>query len=279
MADNTTNERAELKVITNWKEFLLEGNEVTLDLTEDAWEFAAPPPRNVYDVKCFLAKEGLKFGLLDKNDPKSIYINIGIEGKIVSTDEDINGIPVFPFLSTRVYPRRNISTAASFLVKLGYKVPNPITDKKLAMYVEAALKKEPIIKTELDWKGSYSYKDAKTGKDVWENVYNHYEEFPVDDKGERRHLISVASKGGGMVEIRAQLKVNRFFGKNDPIPTFSKGTKLVSAPKSLQPQRMQEPTPELAPTPSFVSPPVQPVQQTMQVSTEEEDLNLMLETQ
>lgn len=252
MAEQTQTEK--LALVKDWAQ-APDGASSQLDLTEDAWEFGAPPPRGLYNLKLFPAKECCKWGLADAKDQNSIYYVVNIEAKIVSDNPDHEGIPVFCGVTTRIFRGKSISTAAGLVVKMGYKVQNPITDKQLAQLCEKALKQEKIVKTELDWRGSYSFKDPKTGQDTWENVFNHYEEFPPDPEkpGTRKHLVTVANKVGGVAEVRAQLRVVRFFGKDDKLPTFADGNLLVSAPRSV----LQPPAP--VQTPQFVQP--QPVAQ------------------
>lgn len=243
-----------LAPITSWKEVNVDGIEMKQDLTEDAWEFGAPPPRNVYDVKLMLDKDGILSALENADDPHSIWFQIKMIAKI-ENNADYEGQRVYTQVDTRIFKGKNISRAASLMVKLGFKIPEVITPKKLAQYVEAALKKEPTIKAELDWRGSYQYTD-KDGEKKYENVYNHYDEFPLDkDKKTRLHIVTVPNKhNGGNTEIRAMLQLVRFYGKNDELPKFDDlGVKLVSAPKGTT---VLQPT--LQSTPS-VQPTVQPV--------------------
>jgi hypothetical protein len=254
MAEQT--ERQELALVKDWAQ-APDGVSSQLDLTEDAWEFGAPPPRGLYDLKLFPAKECCKWGLVDAKDKNSVYYIVNLESKIVSDNPDHDGIPVFGGVTTRIFRGKSISTAAGLIVKMGFKVQNPITDKQLAQLCEKALKQEKVVKAELDWRGAYSYKDPKTGQDTWENVFNHYEEFPPDPEkpGLRKHTVTVANKVGGVAEVRAQLRIVRFFGKGDTLPTFANGTLLVSAPKAV----LQPPTPIQTP-PQFAQQPVaQPV--------------------
>jgi hypothetical protein len=241
-----TTERQELTLIKDWAQ-APDGASSQLDLKEDAWEFGAPPPRGLYDLKLFPAKECCKWGYIDPKDKTGLFYTINMECKIVSDNTDYDGIPVFGAVTTRIFRGKNISTAAGLLVVLGYKVPNPATDKQLAMYAEAALKKERVAKAELDWRGAYSYKDPKNGQDVWENVFNHFEEFPPDPEkpGMRKHLVTIANKTGGVAEVRAQLRLVRFFGKDDKLPTFAP---IVGAAKMV----LQPPTP--IQTPQFAAP-------------------------
>ena len=277
MSDNTDNFK--LQTVTNWNE-APDGVAIQLDLTEDAWEYGAPPPRGVYDIKLFPQKDGVKMGRTDKNDPNTTYYMINYEGRVVSENADYTDVPVFGNVSTRVFRGKNISTAAGLLVKVGVKnLPSPISDKKLAQFVEQILKKEVTVKAELDWRGQYKHTNDK-GEDEYIPVFNHYEEFPVDpDKGGKKHVVSVAKRGGGQAEVRAQLRVARFFAKGDTLPSFaptlpgglvsgprtlSLPTTVVSAPSPV----VAAPTPVVA-APQFVAP--QQQQQTM------EDLDLMLE--
>jgi hypothetical protein len=257
MADN---ERQEFKVVTDWNQ-VPDGEAVTLDYTEDAWEYGAPPPRGVYDLQLFPQKDGIKWGLKDEKDPKSIYYTVAFEARVKSENPDYDGTPAFGSVNTRVYRGKDICTAAGLLTKAGARLPNPITDKQLAKFCDALLRKEIIIKGELDWRGSYQYRDAK-GNDVWENCFNHFEEFPEDKEakdGSRKHLVSVTSKGGGLVEVRAQLKVTRFFGKGDELPKYNQGALLVSMPRSAMPQPIGQAvgSPIPASAPAFVQQQVQ----------------------
>lgn len=274
MADNET---TGLQLVKEWSQ-VPEGTSNTLDLTEDAWTFGAPPPRGLYDLRCLPAKECAKYGLADQKDPNSLYYVLQMECKIVSDNQDFDGIPVFGGVTTRIFRGKQISTAAGLLTKMGYKVPNPITDKRLAMLVVEALKKERVVKSELDWRGAYSYKDLK-GNDLWENVFNHYEEFPLDPEkpGSRKHIVTVANKAGGVAEVRAQLRIVRFFAKDDKLPTFDGA---VSGPRSvLQPPATVVAMPQLVQPaqPQFVSPPQQPVNAVASPMTGGDELQLLLQ--
>ena len=236
----------ELKPLASLKDLLADGPEVQIDPTEDAWEFGAPPARGVYKLKLFLQKDGLKVGLTDAKDPTSIFIQEALECKIVSDDPEIDGMTVFGRVNTRIYRGKSISTMAGLIVKMGYKVPTSVSPKKVATLFEMAVKKEPVVEAELDWRGAYSYTDPKTGNTVWENVYNHYEEFPDEPKkpGTKQHRVSVTSKAGGVAEVRAQLQIVRFFGKGEA-PSHPE---LVSSPKLAQVSKVAEPELVLEPT-------------------------------
>ena len=228
--------------VSSLKDLNFDGTGLALNLEEDAWSYAAPPPRGVYDLKCFLAKDWLHARLANEKDNSSMYIMADIEARIMN-NEEYEETPCYTTVSTRIFRRRNISTMAGFLVKAGASkyIPNPATPKQLAELLEKVLHKEPVIKAELDWRGAYSYKDAKTGNDVWENSHNHYEEFPVDpeNKDKRINVTSVTGKDGLLHEIRAQLRVVRFFGKGDQLPTFNKKSVSVVVPAKAAGSRLR----------------------------------------
>jgi hypothetical protein len=275
------NDNFKLLTVTNWNE-APDGVALQLDLEEDAWEYGAPPPRGVYGLKMFPQKDGTKMGRIDKNDPATTYYMINFEARVISDNEDYNNVPVFGTVSTRVFRGKNISTAAGLLIKAGVKtLPNPITDKKLAQFVEALLKKEVEVKAELDWRGQYKSTNQKTGEDEYISVFNHYEEFPMDpEKGVRKHLVNVATKQGGQTEVRAQLRIVRFFGKGDTLPTFAPAAQsgLVSMPRSAMPQPTAQPV--MAPATTMATPQfVTPAQQTLAapVANDPGEVDLLLD--
>jgi hypothetical protein len=229
-------------VVSNWNEIQLDGELVVLDPTEDAWEYGAPPPKGVYALKLFAAKDGIMM-YQDNRDPKIVNFSISMEAK-VTDDGEYKDAVVFPRVSTKVGRGKHISTAAGLIVKAGFNLPKDgITPKKLAMMVEALLKKEPIVKGEIDWQGSYKYQDKK-GNDAYQSVFNSYEEFPPDGQGGRKYIVMVnnAHVPGAQVEVRARAVVNRFFGKGDALPTYNNGNALVSVPRSvLQPPMLSAP--------------------------------------
>lgn len=217
------------------------GPGATLILEEDAWEFAPPPPKGVYALKCFLGKDGEHVYKMDENDPSTLFCQLDLECRIVNSGE-YDDTPVFTSLSTRVFPRKNNSTMASFVVKsIGLEqakkfLPAPVTPKALAHVCKLVLKKEPSLQSEIDWRGGYMGKNKK-GDDEWTTVYNHYEDFPQDpnDPSRKLHMVTITGQDGMPHEVRAQVKVVRFFGKGDKIPTIKQGHVLVSAPRSVMP--------------------------------------------
>jgi hypothetical protein len=215
-----TNDYVEPKTIASLKDLLIEGEEMTLDLTEDAWSFGAPPPFGYYQVKLFLDKDGMKQGLNDNNNPNDIYITFKLIAKI--TEGEYEGTPIYTQVTTKVWRGKEISTMAGLIVKLGYKFPNKLTPKKLAMYMEQALKKEPTVIAEVDWQGSYAYPDPKDpNKNKYQVVFKNYSQFPEDKEhpGEKLDRVIVSNQhGGGTVEVRAMTQINRYFGKGDELP-------------------------------------------------------------
>ncbi len=281
-------EKFEVKVldISDLDKLMASSPEVTLDLEQDAWEYGAPPPKGAYRVKWVLDKEGLKQYQHSK-DPRDVSYSIAMVGSIKSEDPDFDKVPVFCNLNTRVFRGKKINTMAGFYVKLATwytkgvpPLPNPISDAKLAHMVVKILKAEPIVLAELDWKGSYKYQDKK-GEDQWKNVCNKMEDFPVDKDGARIHIMTVAADGGGTAEVRAMLKVSRFFGKADIVPNYAAAQAgLVSGPRTVQPIKVEEPTLVMEEAPKIVKPngplPSNMVQASLvEASSDDSDLTLL----
>ena len=265
-------EYVEPKTLTSLAELDVDGEAFKVDYTEDAWSYGAPPPAGVYKVKWMLDKDGLKTGLMDQRDPRSVYIQFNLIGTIQdSADGEFDGIPVFSRVNTKIYRGKTISTMAGFLSKCiadVSKIPNPVTPKKLAELTMMVLKKEPVVKTEVEWKGSYSYKDNK-GEDKWENVYNSYAEFPIDNETKiKKHIVTVTSKAGGTAEVRAMLNVVRFYSKTEEVK--EKKQTVVGANKTVA---AKEPELELEDKITIAKPSASaPVKK-----QEEEDMDLILE--
>ena len=260
------------KVVDDLKALQLDGEVVQLDLAEDAWEYGAPPPgEQVYMMKLFLDKDGILQGLEDEKNPKTVYFQFNLIAKIV--DGEYEGTPVYTRVSTRIWRGKNISTMAGLIVRLGFKIPDKLSPKQQALYMQAALKKEPLIKGEVDWRGAYSYKDAK-GEDAYENVFRHYKDFPEDreNPGTRFHVVSVTNKhNGGMAEVRAQTTISKFYGVKEEVQA-KKAQSVVGPIKAAE-------VPEL----EFVSASkvggakvLAAVAAGKPVATEEEDMQLML---
>jgi hypothetical protein len=185
------------------------GKKVKLDATEDAWTYSAPPPAGPFDIKLFLAASPVTLKEREPGDSDTSYYSIALEGKIVSEDKSINNMTVFPYVNTIIGRGKNISTAAGLIVKLGYKLPGDgeADDYTIAKVLCMAIKKEPIVKVELEWQG-YSKTDKKV-------VYPNMASFPVDENGNHVHIVEYKCKDKSVEEIRAQLKVDHWYGKGE----------------------------------------------------------------
>lgn len=280
----------EAKVIATLKG-LEEGIPIKLDLDEDAWEFGAPPPKNVYRMKLFLAKDGMK-QTQQSEDVKDVYYSVNLECRIQSDNLDYDDMPVFTRVDTRVYRGKDISTMAGLLVVAGYRKnieeeakSGTLTPLKLTKYMEAALKKEPILLGEVDWRGSYSFLNNK-GEETWANPLRKYEDFPMlADGSGRNHITMITDKATGMAhEVRAQSFVSRFFAKDATLPQYNaagivKELKLGAtavAPQLVKPIVNNVPSPVAAPIAAPIRIPAAAVTQAPQ-APEEDDTNLMLE--
>lgn len=269
--------------IDDWRKLTFDGPAVKFNLEEDAWGYPPPPPRGVYSIKCFLAKQGVQVYLADEKDPSSLFASGNIEGRIVE-NEEYEDTPIFTTVNTRVFRTRDISTMVGFLVKIGAAkfIKNPGTPMQIADVFERVLKKnEPVVKVEIDWRGSYQMRDDKTGMDVWVNCCTKYEDFnPIPGSSLKNHIKNLTGKDGLPKEVRAQIRVTRFFGKGEELPKYDHGNVLVSVPKSAQVQSIIEPTPIFVPggqqvQPQHVNAGVVPVPMSM---PSDEDLQMMLDT-
>lgn len=180
---------------------LKQGKKSKLDPTEDAWSRTAPPPKGEdYTLKIFLAKDGMKQGLIDKNDADSIFYEAELECKTVSENPDIDNFTVFGRVSTKIGRGKNISTMAGLINKMGYKLPEEATPLQLAKMLKAAIAKSPILyDCHLDWSG-WSKNDNKV-------VCSSMDDFPQDEEGNPVHQFKISNKDGGKEEITASLKI------------------------------------------------------------------------
>jgi hypothetical protein len=204
------------------------GKKVKLDATEDAWAYSAPPPAGPQDIKLFLAKEAVKLMPLDKEkemDDDNSYYSISIEAKIVSDDPSLKNITVFPRVNTIIGRGKNISTAAGLVVKLGYKLPAEASDFEIAKLLCLAIKKEPVTKVEFEWQGW-----SKTDKKV---VYPNMASFPVDELGNHMHIVEYKCKDKSVEEIRAQLKVDHWYGKGEQPSKKEKGKEKAKSTSQM----------------------------------------------
>jgi hypothetical protein len=237
-------------VVSDIAQLKVKGRKVAMDLTEDAWSFGEPPAKGNYKLKVFLAKDGITQRYYD-DKKEEVYFNFSLECKFLSDDKDVDGYTMYVYVSTRIPKRKNISTVAGLIQKMGYKMPtNELDDIQQAKLFTAALKKEPIIGAEIDWRASYDTGkvDKNTGRQVYKNVCNHYEDFPSDEEGGKKSTFSHTAEDGSVAEIRAQLFVSKWYGKGETVPTAA----TASGPKFVKPA----PEPELEPV--LAAPKVEP---------------------
>src|SRR5476651_2464709 len=126
-----------MKILQSIDELLVDGPEVEIDPEEDAWSFAAPPPRGVYDMKLFKAKDGLQCGWTKEGDDSTLFVTCKLECKLVnSKDEEYDGQMVFASVNTKVWRGKHISKMAGLIVKAGYKVPTSLSPRKCGKLFE-----------------------------------------------------------------------------------------------------------------------------------------------
>lgn len=271
------------KPIVDIKEAQLEGEtRKTGNLDEDAWTFGPPPPHEVYQLKVFLARDGLVQQVSVDNATNGFY-SANLECRIVSDNADYDGLPVFVRVTTRPYRGHTLSTLEHMLVKMGFRASlakrETVTDKQLAQMLMEAIKREPLIWAEVDWRGSYSFTNAK-GDTVWENPLHTYTDFPLatNEKGEliRQHQVRVMGVDRAPHDVRAQLQ---------PIKIYSKDDKDMPKPGSIAAKDAEMAKVEIAaskaksgkvngPTVVMASPTIQPIKPTM--NTSDEDLDLLM---
>ena len=254
----------ESRVINSVTETTIDGPLVKLDPNEDAWEYGPPPPKGVYEVKCILARDGIT-EYKNKNGGSEVNFSIAIDAKIVN-NADYDGIPVFPRVSTRMIRGKDICTAAGWLDKYlktyqpNTPLPKEATPRNLLRWIEDALKREPVLKAEIDWRASYEYTE-KDGTTKYENVFNSYDDFPDDPNkaGHKAHIVKVQNVHSGLpVEVRAMTQVTRFYARNETpkesakAVTFAGGNKVQTQPLQSLPQGVGQ---------SISSGPVGPIQQ------------------
>lgn len=196
------------------------------DVSEDAWEYSAPPPAGRYSIKLHPAKDPVIIYDTDRqgNAMNPIY-SISIEGEIVnSPGGEYDKVRVFPRVSTAVGRGKNISTAAGLLAKLGFTkaLENELEDKSLAVLVMKALMKEIVTDVEIDWQG-YSKEDKRV-------AYRGMHKFPQDANGQPQHIVEYITKAKVTEDIKASLEVTHWYGKGEA----SKGPTPVAQAKGPQ---------------------------------------------
>lgn len=183
------------------------GTAQELDPNEDAWQRSDKPPHALYDVQLGLQKSVLMKE--DKEDESTWYYAIDIEGRIQGGDFD--NVPAFLRVTTRRYRGRKISTAEGALVKLGFgdKLPKSVSPGSVAQTLVKQLAKGPLVKWEIDWRGSY-----KNSKGKWKNVAKTMTDFPRNGDGYESTIRCTNDLGGAEI-VEAQLQVVQWVGKGE----------------------------------------------------------------
>lgn len=259
-------EKIELVELTSFKTLQVEGPDYQMDLEEDAWAYGAPPPKGCYEFKWFLVKDKpYKSGYYKKGDPSTLFVQVDIEGHLVN-DSDWEGAFANAYLSSRIGRGKTISPMVGFLIAGGQKglidklqKEHKNTPKKQGEITELLMKKEPVIRAEIDWRGAYSMVDPKDPQNtVWVNVANKYEDFPVDpeDKTKRVHVYTTTGKDGLPKEIRAQVRVTRFLAKGEaynPGKSLTVGASGAIAPILVQQEEVETVAPVVVSQPRAVA--------------------------
>lgn len=189
---------------------LAEGAEQEYDLSEDAWETAAPPPDGDYKVKLFRNK---KFVEQAKTDDGDVFYRANLVCKITS-DEDWSKVSVFAKVSTYIPDGKNISTAVGLLLKLGVKVPDKSTPLAIMRLLENTLKSEPQLWVNGQWKA------WDMPKMEWIKVG--MRNFPETNiKGKFHHVVR-DSKGN---TVNGKFSVEKWFGLTEYQEMVAKGRK------------------------------------------------------
>jgi len=181
-----------------------------LNPDDDAWAMSAPPAHDIYCLKPVLAKNGVKFYKADGNKPE--YYSINIEHRIIAeSDPDVHQYPVFQPLTTRLGRGKQISTAAGFIKKLGFKVPTEADDLEIVTMLVEVLRAEKVLFGEVDWRASFLDPDGQ-----WKNVCSTAMDFPKDpETGERLHRMRMTNSKGTPVEVTAQLTIAKLYSRKE----------------------------------------------------------------
>lgn len=203
-------ERVAAKTVDLSDTSLPEGAKSKLDPNQDAWEYPAPIPRGVYNLRLHLGDAGFKSYQTDEDNPDTVVYSANLECKVESDDKDANGATVFERVNTRIGRGKDISTMAALLVLCGAKIEKgkETTPLKVARALDKLLKKDPtpLIKgCLLDWRGARQLADGS-----WEDVFRSMVDFPKDSQGRYQHTVAVSKQGGGKDEVRARLFVKKW---------------------------------------------------------------------
>ncbi len=245
------------------------------DVSEDAWEFSAPPPAGRYSIKLHPAKDAVTIYDKDRqgNEMNPIY-SIAIEGEIVNSPSgEYDKVRVFPRVSTAVGRGKNISTAAGLLAKLGFTkaLENELEDKSLAVLVMKALMKEVVTDVEIDWQ-AYSKEDKRV-------AYRGMHKFPQDANGQPMHIVDYKTKAGQIEEIRPSLEVTHWYGKGEtskgPVntPQQAKGTTTLTLATDEEEEAPAAPVAPAKVKVKATAAPAPPVQQSIDDELDELELS------
>lgn len=278
MAEQTTKQK--YTVVDDFEKLTLKLPALEMNLDDDVWEVSAPPHGHVV-VRCFLGSgEPKKIKEEKEGDPNSTYTQVEMELKVEEGED--KGATLFYTLDSRKFRGKEMSTMVAWLVKVYGKEQIQKVKAKLdaitqAALVQKALKKEPVVKVDAEWRGAYQMKD-KQGNDVWVNLWNRYEQFPVDpeEPTKRMHVCEVTGKDGLPHEVRAQAKVVRVYHKSEE--AMVKARRAVSG-GGTQAQAIdlveEEPTPApIKSSPPAKGPTVAPAAKA-QAKEDEDSLELM----
>lgn len=191
-----------------------------IDPTQDAWAVPPPPPKGLYRLKLFLSDEGVKLDYRDRKNrkPEEAYYTANLECRIVDNKDYLNRI-IFAGASTNIRQGKEISTMIGLLVKMGLKMQSgqKVDDFTVVQTFLKALAKEPVLQGFIDWSGGYKPEaTAQNPNPYYKNVFKTMDEFPVVN-GVRQHLWMHTLASGAREEIRAQARVNQWYGANEKV--------------------------------------------------------------
>jgi hypothetical protein len=211
---------------------IVSGETLSINKDADAWERLSPPPcpsGNRYHLVLFPAKEGTKRREEEKGNPNTSYYTCDLECKIIdSKNKEFDGVTVYVnglhSPSTKVPRRREISTMAGLMIKLGQEklVNSKMSHGDLLKNFIKVLKSEPKIWVELDWEATS--KNDKDRNGFGKRIFATYTDFPVltnedgeevlDENGEeeRKSSVMITNDDGGREEINARLVVREWIG-------------------------------------------------------------------
>lgn len=221
-----TNETIDLSQLDK----LPSGQKHVIDKDADAWERLSPPvPQRAngewipYKLKLFPSKDGGKRKEIEQGKPETSYFTMDLECKVVGTnqeDEEFDGATIYcnglNALSTRMGKRREISTMAGLIGKLGFKdqLKNEMTDLDVLKLFSKILKSEPMIWVKLDWNARS--KNDKNNNGFPLDICTTYRDFPLVDPGDeglgRQFSFKITNTDGGKEEVSGYPFVKEWIG-------------------------------------------------------------------